>query len=436
MVFLHPLFFDLKNSLQVNRRKFLQAIPVAGLAGSLGAGNGLLHDAAANAAAKPVSDRDYHTALLYRIAHPVIDALSRGELKKRMPQETAPRYGKPVDKVTHLEAFGRTLSGVAPWLELGGDKSTEGRQRAALLEKAREALRQGTDPSGTDYLTFTRKFDAQPLVDGAFLALGLLRAPNQLWEGVSGDTRQQVITALKGLRGNSTFNNNWQLFAAMIEIFLLQFDAGWDRKPVDTAISKMMEWYKGDGMYGDGPSFHYDYYNAFVIHPMLVQVLKVLADKGEGSKEQYELALKRMQRYGAIQERLIMPDGAFPVVGRSMAYRSGAFQPLAQLALEEKLPAGISQAQVRCALTAMHKRIFSNPANFDKQGWLQIGFCGHQPEIGDTYISTGSLYLCTNSFLALGLPPQHEFWTAPAAEWSAVKAYGGKGLPADHAIGY
>nr|WP_255578680.1 DUF2264 domain-containing protein [Chitinophaga sp. sic0106] len=405
------------------------------MAGSLGTGNGLLKEVAANAAAKPVSDRDYNATLLYRISHPVIDALSRGQLKQQMPREVAPHYAKPVDKVTYLEAFGRTISGVAPWLELGGDDTAEGRQRAALLQKAKVAMHQATDPNGADYMTFNNKFDAQPLVDGAFLALGILRAPNQLWGNLPAATRQQVIDALKGLRVARTFNNNWVLFAAMIEAFLLQFDGGWDRKPVDTAISKMMEWYKGDSMYGDGSSFHYDYYNGFVMHPMLVQVLKVLVDKGEGSKEQYELALKRMQRYGAIQERLIMPDGAFPVVGRSMAYRSGAFQPLAQLALEDKLPAEVSQAQVRGALTAMHKRIFSNPGNFDKQGWLQIGFCGHQPEIGDYYISTGSLYLCTNSFLPLGLPAQHAFWTAPAADWSAVKAYGGQGLKADHAIG-
>ncbi|SHK84377.1 hypothetical protein SAMN05444266_101343 [Chitinophaga jiangningensis] len=418
----------------MNRRKFLHAIPVAGLAGSLGTGKGLLHDVAADAAAKPPSDRDYNATLLYRIAHPVIDALSRGQLKQQMPREVAPHYAKPVDKVTYLEAFGRTISGVAPWLELGGDDTAEGRQRAALLQKARTAMHQATDPNGADYMTFNNKFDAQPLVDGAFLALGILRAPNQLWGSLPAATRQQVIDALKGLRVARTFNNNWVLFAAIIEAFLLQFDTGWDRKPVDTAISKMMEWYKGDSMYGDGSSFHYDYYNGFVMHPMLVQVLKVLVDKGEGSKEQYELALKRMQRYGAIQERLIMPDGAFPVVGRSMAYRSGAFQPLAQLALEGRLPAEVSQAQVRSALTAMHKRIFNNANNFDKQGWLQIGFCGHQPEIGDYYISTGSLYLCTNSFLPLGLPAQHEFWTAPAADWSAVKAYGGQGLQADHAI--
>ncbi len=419
----------------MNRRIFLKSVPLAGLAGATGTDKGILKEIGGSTA-KPVSDRDYHTNLLYRISHPVIQHLSEGKLKVMMPREVAPKYGKPVDKVTYLEAFGRTLSGTAPWLELGEDSSTEGRLRGKLGDAARQAIQMACDPASPDYMNFTGKFDPQPLVDGAFLSLGLLRAPQQLWGKLNPTVQQQLITALKQLRSIKAFTNNWVLFSATIEAALLQFDAGWERKPVDFAVEKMMEWYKGDSMYGDGQSFHYDYYNAFVMHPMLVQILKVLADKGQGSKEQYELALKRMKRYGIIQERQISPEGTFPVVGRSMAYRSGAFQPLSMLALENHLPAELSPAQVRCALTAMHKRIFSNTENFDKDNWLRIGFCGHQPGIADGYISTGSLYLCTNSFLHLGLAPDHPLWTSPAADWTAKLAYSGADVARDHAIDF
>ena len=43
----------------------------------------------------------------------------------------------------------------------------------------------------------------------------------------------------------------------------------------------------------------------------------------------------------------------------------------------------------------MIRRTLEAPDTFDKEGWLQIGFCGHQPGVGETYISTGSLYLCS-----------------------------------------
>lgn len=404
---------------------------MAGIAGSLKTGKGMLADLSAP---PPVDDRTYNLDLLLRICHPVMENLSRGKLVAAMPTEVAPHYSKPVQKVTYLEAFGRTLAGLAPWLELGPDNTMEGSKRIRMLALTRKALAQAVDPDAPDFMNFTLKYDAQPLVDGAFLAHGLLRAPKQLWELSSGRTQQQLIDGLKSLRSSKTFNNNWVLFAAMIEIALLQFGGGWDRKPVDVAVAKIMEWYKGDSMYGDGPHFHYDYYNSFVIQPMLVDILRVLAEKGEGSKEQYELALKRMQRYGVILERQISPEGTFPVVGRSMPYRNGAFQALAQLALERKLPEELQPAQVRCALTAVNKRIFEAPGTFDKNGWLQIGFCGHQPEIADVYTSTGSLYLCTTGFLDLGLPPHDPYWSAPAAEWTAQRVWKGKPVQKDHAI--
>jgi hypothetical protein len=74
------------------------------------------------------------------------------------------------------------------------------------------------------------------------------------------------------------------------------------------------------------------------------------------------------------------------------------------------------------------------PGTFDGNGWLQIGFCGHQPALGESYISTGSLYLCSAGLLPLGLPPTDEFWSAPAERWTAQKLWSGENLPADHAI--
>lgn len=58
-----------------------------------------------------------------------------------------------------------------------------------------------------------------------------------------------------------------------------------------------------------------------------------------------------------------------------------------------------------------------------------IGLCGHQPGLGEIYISTGSLYLASTAFLPLGLPESDEFWSAPAEPWSSVKIWSGCDLP-------
>ena len=104
------------------------------------------------------------------------------------------------------------------------------------------------------------------------------------------------------------------------------------------------------------------------------------------------------------------------------------------MALRKQLPAALSPAQVRCALTAVISKTFESSATFTKEGWLAIGLYGNQPNLADAYINTGSLYLCTNIFLALGLPETDEFWTAPAAPWTSVKVWNGQDLPADHAL--
>ena len=58
---------------------------------------------------------------------------------------------------------------------------------------------------------------------------------------------------------------------------------------------------------------------------------------------------KRFTRYAEQLERIISPEGAYPVVGRSIVYRVGAFHALSQAALLHKLPSTVKPAQVRCA---------------------------------------------------------------------------------------
>ena len=69
-----------------------------------------------------------------------------------------------------------------------------------------------------------------------------------------------------------------------------------------------------------------------------------------------------------------------------------------------------------------------------RNGWLRIGLSGHQPGVGEHYISTGSLYLCATAFLPLGLPPDDPFWAQPPRPWTARLAWSGAPFPIDHAL--
>ncbi|NMB72071.1 MAG: DUF2264 domain-containing protein, partial [Bacteroidales bacterium] len=337
-------------------------------------------------------------------------------------------------EVTHLEAFGRLIAGISPWLELGFDQTDEGRVRRNYIELTRTCLAVATNPYSPDFMNFSK--GAQPLVDAAFLAHGLLRGYHQLWDPLDIETKKNIVDALRSTRIIKPYYSNWLLFSAMIETFFLQAGYEWDPVRIDYAIKKHLEWYKGDGIYGDGPEFHWDYYNSFVIHPMLLDILKVLTEKGLEKRTLYNDVLNRAKRYAAILERLISPDGTFPPIGRSLAYRFGVFQLLGQLALYDELPDDISPAQARSAMSAVISKMVEAPGMFDDKGWLTIGLYGHQPSSGESYISTGSLYLCATGLLPLGLPPGHNFWTLPSADWSQKKIWRGDDFQPDHALSF
>ena len=65
--------------------------------------------------------------------------------------------------------------------------------------------------------------------------------------------------------------------------------------------------------------------------------------------QELDEAMNRMIRHSEFCERMIAPDGTYPAFGRSVTYRTAAFQSLADVALRKKLPSHVSPAQVRCA---------------------------------------------------------------------------------------
>ncbi len=377
---------------------------------------------AAAAQGQTETDRQYWLRTLGRLADPVLGNLAAGTLKRNMPVECAAGHETDRRRYTHLEALGRLLAGIAPWLETGAED--EARRHYAVL--ARQAIHSATDPHSPDYLNFHE--GSQPVVDCGFLAQAILRAPNELWKKLDSTTQRNLAAALVSSRAITPGFNNWLLFAATVEAALAAMGERWDGMRVDYAVRQHQEWYLGDGVYGDGPHFHWDYYNSFVIQPMLVDVLRAVSTHNRTWTGLLPDVKARARRYAAIQERLIAPDGSYPAVGRSIAYRCGAFHVLAQMALDGEFP------HARAALTAVMRRTLDAPETFDKNGWLTIGLCGHQPHLGESYISTGSLYLCSVVLLPLGLPPADPFWSAPAADWTARRLWRGEDAAADHAI--
>ncbi len=415
----------------MSRREVLKGVAAVGALTSLPEAASAVPVAAPTAGVG--DDRRYWVEQLTRVSDPVLRALAGRKLKATMPVEAPQGNVAERAQFTHLEAFGRLVAGIAPWLETGPSDGAEGTLRREYAELARAAMDAATDPASADFMNFHQ--GTQPVVDTAFLTLGILRAPTELWAKLTKTTQQNVIRALQASRAIKPGYNNWLLFSAMVEAGLSFMGQEWDAMRVDYAVRSMEAFYKGDGMYGDGVEFHWDYYNSYVMHPMLLTVLEAVGRARPDWKPYEPKVLARAQRYAAIQERLISPEGTLPAIGRSLAYRAGALHHLAHATLNRQLPKELPPAQVRCAMTAVMRRMMDAPGTFDAKGWLNIGFCGHQPQIAESYISTGSSYLCSVAWLPLGLPATDVFWSGAPEMWSSQKVWSGVDVPADHALG-
>ena len=377
-----------------------------------------------------LSDHDVALALARRLASPVLRAAQGKGLETEMPVETAPGVARDRRSVSALEALGRLFAGLAPVLE------RQARETGATLLDVGEfqALLADSVARGSGRrLNFTR--GQQPLVDAAFLAHAMLRAPRALWSDLPHCVQDDFAEALRATRQITPHFNNWLLFAAMIETALYRMGHDWDRMRVDYALRQHAQWYAGDGTYSDGPHLRWDYYNSYVIHPMLDDILESLSGQSKVWDKLQATHRLRMERPVTLLERMIAADGSFPPIGRSLSYRCGAFHSMAQLALKDRLPEALPQGQVRAALMAVIRRTLESDAHYDSAGWLRIGLSSAQPDLGESYISTGSLYLASTAFLPLGLPADHAFWTDPAMPWTQQRLWGlSENMPADKAL--
>ncbi len=380
------------------------------------------------------NDRAYWVDIAYKMAAPVLSNMAEGKLQTNMQIEVSPSFDNRDKRVTYMEAFGRLMAGVAPWLSLPDDNTEEGQKRKQLREWALKSYAHAVDPQSPDYLLWRK--EGQPLVDAAYIAESFLRAYDQLWLPLDETTKKRYIEEFTLLRRVDPPYTNWLLFSSIIESFLAKAGAPYDAYRVNSACRKMEEWYVGDGWYADGPVFAFDYYSSYVFHPMYLETLQAMKDAKAYTRihygQYYSRALERCQKFSIVLERLISPEGTFPVFGRSIPYRMAAMQPLALMAWYQRLPGGLTNGQVRAALTATMKSMYDGKENFNEGGFLTIGFCGRQTNVADWYTNNGSLYMTSLSLLPLGLPATHPFWTDAPADWTSKKAWSGQPFPKDH----
>lgn len=384
-------------------------------------------------ASPPDNGRMEWLLMMDKVVRPVFENMANDNLKKYMPKEISPISDNPEARIKaqYLEALGRAFSGIASWLDAEGGSKEEVKMRNQYRKWVLASLKNATDSTKNDFVLWT---GGQPLVDASFLALGLIRAP-WVWYHLDSKTKENLVYYLGKTRSTVPGYNNWILFSGMVESFFLKYGFQYNPTVIDYGIKTFMyQWYAGDGLFNDGIEFHNDYYNSFVIQPYLKEIIDIAFEKTGRYKKEKERLTKINNRYSEIQERSINADGSFPAYGRSIIYRSGAFHHLANMAWKKELPSSLKPSQVRAALYAVMKKTLAPPAGFDKNGWLVIGLNGRQLSLADVYNNQGSLYLCTEIFLPLGLSATDDFWKDEELPWSSKAIWNGQDFRADHAL--
>ncbi len=368
--------------------------------------------------------RKFWCESLYKIAYPILSLASKGELRNTLIFDT-PHHRKI--KVGYLEAIARTFYGISGWLNLKEDEIENEQERTMhkeMLDLAQKTIANIVDPKHPEYCKFHGVTLTQPIVDCAFLASALIDAKEVLYDAQTDEVKKNIITALKksaSIRPIPT--TNWLLFPAIIETCLYVLTGKCNKRPIDYSLKKFESWYVGDGFYCDGEKFAFDYYNSFVIHPMLEQITRNMSKQNLKYSIWHRREEQRLDKYVLHLEKFIAPDGTYAACGRSITYRTGAFNALAKSAYRKILPSELCAGQVRNGLSLVLAKMMSAKTLFDEKGFLNVGLFGEGRQYAQSYINKGSVYLCSAVFAPLGLPSNDEFWTCPISDISWVKCW-------------
>lgn len=338
--------------------------------------------------------------LMHRILDPLLPCYSAGGARLHLG-ETGASYDQ---NAIELEAFSRPLWALAPFW-LGGGSAPE-------FERIYQAgLDHGTDPAHPEYWGDTKDYD-QCFVEMAAIACAILEVPEKAWEPLSPEARTHLAAWLGTINHHELPNCNWLFFRVLVNLALRSVDMPWDPALLEQDLQNAESWYIGDGWYSDGsPEVkpQRDYYI-----PWALQYYGVLYSVF-AAKEDPERAARFRQRameFGSQFMTWFDADGAALPYGRSLTYRFGqcAFYSACIWAGLEPLPLPVMKGIiVRNLQWWMSKPIF------DRSGVLTVGYCYPQFFMSERYNAPGSPYWGLKTFIVLGLPDDHPFWTAEAA---------------------
>ncbi|MEY9863433.1 hypothetical protein ABH935_009083 [Catenulispora sp. GAS73] len=263
----------------------------------------------------------------------------------------------------------------------------------------------------------------QPIVEAANLAFGLAISRTRFWDELDDKLRDQTAEWLTHHAVKHGSDNNWLLFTAVIEAFLVS--AGYDVPGghAQEDVELFESWYLGDGWYNDGPispttrhGNRVDHYNSWVIHPFLWQWYQ-LSDQPAERRERY---LGRLGEFADSYALLFAADGSSLHQGRSLTYRQAVLGGLWTAALAG---VGSEAAGATRRLASGVLRRFTADLGVGVDGAPSLGWSAEEfLPMCQIYSGPGSPYFAGMGFLGLAAPAEHPLWTEAEQPQPAERA--------------
>lgn len=348
--------------------------------------------------------KDYQEKL-FEILNPVLPHYSTGGAQLTLGY-TGASYPP---KTAGLEAFARVLWGLAPYF-CGGGTSEE-------FEKIYvQGLTRGTDPNDSEYWGEAATDYDQALCEMAAIAVGLLLAPEKLWEPLSTSAKSNLAAWLNQINSKNVPGSNWMFFTVLVNVAFKKLGRQeFNQKKMNECLDAINRYYVGNGWYQDGPSDRYDYYIAFALHYYGLIYSAFMNEDDPKNSQEFK---NRAAIFGKQFLYWFDENGAGVPYGRSLTYRFAqvAFYSACVYAGVETLDLPIIKGIIDRNLNMWwnsHMRDFS--------GILTIGYEYPNLIMAEIYNAPGSPLWALKTFLLLALGDDHPYWKAEAAPFPAVE---------------
>ncbi|WP_052000956.1 DUF2264 domain-containing protein [Gracilibacillus halophilus] len=316
--------------------------------------------------------------------------------------QTAAAYSKDV---AGLECFSRILWGAAPLVMSGVEPE--------LWDKHVEGMINGTDPNHDGYWGKIHDYD-QRIVEMAAFGYSLCLVPDKVWTPLTSQQKENLVNWLYQVNDYAAHDCNWLFFAVIVNIGLKKVGAAYSQETIDTNLSRIEDFYIGDGWYTDGESAHVDYYTPFAIHYYSLFYATMMEEDDPVRAQTYK---ERAKTFAEDFIYWFSADGRSIPYGRSLTYRfaQASFWSAYVFAGLDHIPLGVVKG-----IILRHLRYWMKQDIFLPDGTLSIGYQYPNLLMAENYNAPGSPYWGLKVLFILALPDEHAFWSVEEKEMPSL----------------